>query len=271
VTRQLVGSREYKVMLLPERFAGTESEARAAVAEFWADVGQVLAELDIPTEGSFDEVKAHRRIRFFDTAERSLNGGRYIVRERIDVDNDERQLTLKYRHADRYVCQDRDMDAKPNSDDAETKFEEDVKPPFVSVFSYSTTVRIDGDRRFDRIEDVIDLFPGLDNGLRRADEEGGLEVVRDFCARELVLVGAFLLLGKRDIEAECAMVIWHDDDDETTPPVCVEFSFKYGDDDEDYKGTVTRDAHDVLQALHTRLPEWVHPEPKTKTAFVYGP
>ena len=49
------------------------------------------------------------------------------------------------------------------------------------------------------------------------------------------------------------MVIWHDDDDVTTPPVCVEFSFKYGDDDEDYRGSVTRDAHDVLQALHTKL------------------
>jgi hypothetical protein len=73
--------------------------------------------------------------------------------------------------------------------------------------------------------------------------------------------GANVLLGKRDSEAECAMVIWHDDDDPTTPPVCVEFSFKYGDDDEDYKGTVARDAYEVLHALHTRLAGWVHPDP----------
>ena len=56
-------------MLRPERFAGSDDEARRAVDAFWQDVGRVLAELDIPTEGSFDEVKAHRRIRFFDTAE----------------------------------------------------------------------------------------------------------------------------------------------------------------------------------------------------------
>ena len=82
-------------------------------------------------------------------------------------------------------------------------------------------------------------------------------------------MGASVLLGKRDIDAECAMVIWHDDDDVETPPVCVEFSFKYENEDEDYRGSVARDAHDVLQVLGNRLTDWVHPEPVTKTAFVY--
>ena len=115
---------------------------------------------------------------------------------------------------------------------------------------------------------MVELFPGL--ALEDVDDDLELTNVGNFCARELVLVGANLLLGKRDVEAECAMVIWHDDDDVTTPPVCVEFSFKYGDDDEDYRGSVARDAHDVLQVLGTELTEWVHPEPTTKTAFVYG-
>ena len=269
MTRRLVVSREYKVMLLPERFAGSEDDSRHAVDAFWADVGRVLEEIDVPTEGSFDEVKAHRRIRFLDTAERSLNGHRYIFRERVDVTSDEREVTLKYRHADRYVAQDRDMDSKVKGDDAETKFEEDVKPPFVSVFSYSTSVKIDSDRRFELVEDIAELFPGLSAKLDDLDGGDGLAVVGEFCARELVLVGASLLLGKRDAAAECAMVIWHHDDDASTPPVCVEFSYKYGDDDEDYRGTVARDAHDVLRALATGLPVWVHPEPATKTAFVY--
>jgi hypothetical protein len=257
-------------MLRPERFAGTEDEARTAVDAFWADVGRVLGDINIPTDGSFDRVKAHRRIRFFDTAEGGFNGQRYIFRERRSVETDERQVTLKYRHADRYVAQDRDMDATGKHDDAETKFEEDVKPPFVSVYSYSTTVAIDADRSFGSVGEVVRLFPGLADELRDVDHGGDLDVVDGFCARELVLVGVAVLLGKRDIDAECAMVIWHDDDDETTPPVCVEFSFKYGDEDEDYRGTVARDAHDVLQALYTRLPEWVDPEPRTKTTFVYG-
>ena len=128
---------------------------------------------------------------------------------------------------------------------------------------------ISADEQFGRVEHVIDLFPGLADEIGSVDTAGALRVVREFCARELVLVGAAVLLGRRDIDAECAMVIWHDDDDVTTPPVCVEFSFKYGDDEEDYRGTVTRDAHDVLHVLHTSLSEWVHPEPRTKTAFVY--
>jgi hypothetical protein len=269
MTRQLVGSREYKLMLLPDRFAGSEEEARRAVDAFWTDVRRALDDVGIPTDGSFDEVKAHRRIRFFDTAERGFNGQRYIFRERIDVETDEREVTLKYRHADRYVAQDRDMDAKGKAE-AKTKFEEDVKPPFVSVFSFSTTVEIDADEEFGRVDEVVGLFPALVDDLADTDRDATLSVVSDFCARELVLVGASVLLGKSDIEAECAMVIWHDDDDVTTPPVCVEFSFKYGDDEEDYRGTVARDAHDVLHTLHASLPDWVHPEPKTKTAFVYG-
>jgi hypothetical protein len=32
---------------------------------------------------------------------------------------------------------------------------------------------------------------------------------------------------------------------------------------------VARDAHDVLRAIHTDLGEWVDPEPRTKTVFVY--
>ena len=62
--------------------------------------------------------------------------------------------------------------------------------------------------------------------------------------------------------------VWHDDAGAVgEKPACVEFSFKYGDDQEDYRGSVARDAHDVLQALG-QLP-WVHPKPTTKTALVY--
>jgi len=64
--RQDVTSREYKVMLLPDRFPGAEEEARPQVDRFWTDVGRLLEPLDIPTYGAFDRVKAHRRIRFVD-------------------------------------------------------------------------------------------------------------------------------------------------------------------------------------------------------------
>ena len=89
--RQEVKSREYKVMLRPERSAGDEATARKAIDVFWAEVQQHLKALDIPAEGTFDELKAHRRVRFFDTAAHWLNSNRYVFRERIDVETgDER-------------------------------------------------------------------------------------------------------------------------------------------------------------------------------------
>jgi len=255
-------------MLLPERFAGDDADVRRAAAAFWADVDDVVDGLDIQTRGGFDAVKAHRRIRFLDTQERHLHAHRYVFRERISVERGEREVTLKFRHPDRYVAADRDMDAVGDHR-TETKFEEDVKPPFTSVFSYSTSVELAPDAELATVRDLMDLFPGFAHAVQDIGD-AELTVVRTFCARELVLVGASLLLGRQDVEAGCALVVWHDDDDPATPPVCVEFSFKYGDDDEDYRGTVTRDAHDVLQAMAEQLPLWVHPTPITKTGFVYG-
>ena len=268
MSRLDVKSREYKVMLLPEPFAGGDDDIRRAGVRFWADVRTALEPIDIPTEGSFDEVKARRRIRFLDSVEHVFNSQRYVFRERIDVESSDREVTLKYRHPDRYVASDRDMRAAQTSN-AETKFEEDVKPPFVSVFSYSTTVEVDADVDVTRLSQVLDMFPGLEDELADLDD-CDLTDVDSFCAREVVLVGATLLLGKRDAEAECALVVWHDDGKDDTTPVCVEFSFKYGDDEEDYRGSVARDAHDVLKVLHEQLPDWVHAEPRTKTALVYG-
>jgi hypothetical protein len=268
MSRLDVKSREYKVMLNPEPFTGDEDDIRRIGASFWADVGKALEALDIPTEGAFDEVKARRRIRFLDSAEHVLNSQRYVFRERIDIESSDREVTLKYRHPDRYVASDRDMET-PRERNAETKFEEDVKPPFLSVFSYSTTVEVDADADVSRLSRVVELFPGLADELTDLEDRELIDV-SSFCARELVLVGARLLLGKRDAEAECALVLWHDDGKDDASPVCVEFSFKYGDDEEDYRGSVARDAHDVLKALHEQLPEWAHPEPRTKTALVYG-
>jgi hypothetical protein len=267
MSRLDVKSREYKVMLLPEPFAGDDADIRRVAGRFWADVRRALEPLDIPTAGSFDEVKARRRIRFLDSVEQVFNSRRYVLRERIDVESSDREVTLKYRHPDRYVASDREMGAA-RARNAETKFEEDVKPPFVSVFSYSTTVEVDADVDVSRLSQVLDMFPGLEDGLGDLDD-CELTDVGSFCARELVLAGATLLLGKRDAEAECALVVWHDEGKDDTTPACVEFSFKYGDDEEDYRASVARDAHDVLQVLGERLPDWVHPEPRTKTALVY--
>ena len=170
----------------------------------------MLEPLDIPTEGAFDEVKARRRIRFLDSVDHRLNSQRYVLRERVDIESEEREVTLKFRHPDRYVASDRDMGAAGRGN-AETKFEEDVKPPFVSVFSYSTTVEVDDDVDVSRLRRGHRPVPRTRPTSSTMPSDDELTDVGSFCARELVLVGAALQLGKRDVEAECAIVVWHDD------------------------------------------------------------
>ena len=153
--RENVTSREYKVMLRARLFDGDEQQMHSAIDSFWADLTAALAGMDIPCEGSFAQVKARRLIRFFDTDEHRINADQYIVREREDLDTGEREVTLKFRHPDRYVAADRRMDPA-DARDAKTKFEEDVKPPFVSVYSFSTTQPLQSGSVLGQVQDELD-------------------------------------------------------------------------------------------------------------------
>ena len=267
MARQPVKSREYKVMLQAAPFAGADEAVRATIGRFWADVDAALGERTTNVDGEFGVIKHRRTVRFYDTADHHLHENSYIFRERIDVDTTEREVTLKFRHADRYAAGDRDMDASGR--DAESKFEEDVKPPFTSVFSYSTTAPLGSEERYETLAHVRELYPGLAASLELQWDEP-LHLVRGFSARETVFVGGDVLLGADQVAAPGAIVVWHDDDDPTTPPVAVEFSFKYGDHDEEYNGSLALAAFDFLSFLHTELPTWVNPKAQTKTGLVYS-
>jgi hypothetical protein len=265
--RQEVKSREYKVMLRADRFGGPDDAVRARIAEFWADLGRALGDQETSLEGAFGEIKHRRRVRFYDTEDHFLHESSYVFRERVDADTGAREMTLKYRHPDRYVAADREMSAA--GEEAETKFEEDVKPPFASVFSFSTTTAVGPEDAFDTLRHVAELYPGLPDALDDLPEHVPLHLVGDFSARETVFVGGEVRLGRHQVPARCAIVMWHDDDDPNTPPVVVEFSYKYGDDQEDYGGSLARDAHDLLQMLFSALPKWVSGKALTKTGLVY--
>jgi hypothetical protein len=267
--RQDVTSREYKVMLRASLFDGDDAAMRQAVDRFWSDVAKALEPLDIPTTETFSEVKARRLIRFFDTDEHMLHGDSYIVREREDMATGEREVTLKFRHPDRYIAADRSM-AAAKASEVKTKFEEDVKPPFTSVFSFSTTQPLESGQVLKQMSDVADLFPGLADALEDLPHDAPLVLVKDFVGREVVLEGAQLLLGSRDMAADCALVVWYDEGEMDTTPVVAEFSFKYGDEEEQYRASVAKDAYAILGLLQNGLTDWVDPNPRTKTAFVYS-
>jgi hypothetical protein len=265
-----VTSREYKLMLRPAPFRGDEETLIDAARTFWSDYVEMLGDLVLSEEGTLETVKHRRDIRFFDTVDHQLNRSDYAFRERIERGGDHdgrREATLKFRHQDRYIARGRDLD--PADDDrAETKFEEDIKPPFLKLFSYSTKQRIDDDVPLATLGDVARLFPGLENDLDGYDDAKPLAVVGGFTAHEVVIGGGELRLGRDPgEEAECALVVWYGEHAED--PAVAEFSYKYADDHEDYGKKVAARAFDAF-AMVQRLEDWVDPDSLTKTRFVYS-
>jgi hypothetical protein len=266
---QKVTSREYKVMLRPGRFKGTEKALLWAASALWRDFSRHVATIAVDTSGDFDAITTRRSITFYDTRDRRLNNFRYIFRERREADSRDRDFTLRFRHFDRYVAQDRQMEASPPVD-AKTKFEEDIKGPFVSLYSFSTRISVRDDTTFKTLEDIRRRFPGAADRIDGFKDDARLSAVNGFTARELVVTGATLQVGRTPkVDAECALIVWYDEKRAREKPVAVELSYRYGDKEEAYGGGATRRAFEIFNVLQTKLTKWVDPKPRTKTAFVY--
>jgi hypothetical protein len=268
--RQKATSREYKVTLRPGRFKGDEKKLLNAASLVWRDFSTSVAEVVVDTHGGFEHIKVRRLITFFDTSKQGIQKAGYILRERRDFKRSEREVTLKFRHPDRYIAQDRDMNVM-DSWDAGTKFEEDIKVPFVSLYSFSTTFTTGDGALLGELGDLLQLFPDLRRRMTDFREDDELTAVRNFTAHERVLCGGNLQIGKTPkVEAECALIVWHDHHHRPDTPVAVELSYRYGDKNESYGGATTQRAFNVFYMLQTELRRWVDPRPRTKTAFVYG-
>ena len=270
MARPRVVSREYKVMLRPNRFTGDDGSVLQAAGAFWRDFTRATAGIAARTDGALARPGSQRLINFLDTRLRGLNAGRYIFRDRRDLGSDRREVTLKFRHPDRHVAANRDMDPARKRKHARTKFEEDIKAPFVSLYSFSTTVRVGDGMSFSSVGDVARIFPDLCQQCETLGPEEPLELVNGFTARELVVGGGTMRIGRKPAtEAECALIVWHPQQGRRTQPCAVEFSYRYGNDAEEYDGA-SRPAFEVFDALQTKLGAWVDPKPRTKTAFVYN-
>ena len=130
-----------------------------------------MADVALGTKGDLAAVTSRRVISFFDTATRHLNTCHYIFRERRDVESRRREVTLKLRHRDRHFAQARDMSAK--GEGRAHQVEEDIKAPFQSLYSFSTTIEVDDERSFGSLKDVARLFPDMGKRiLDFADDRG---------------------------------------------------------------------------------------------------
>src|SRR5262245_51173452 len=266
--QQKIVSREYKIMLRSKMFTGAEKALLGHAHALWCDVAGKVGPVALGAAGDLCRSKTERLISFHDTAKRWLNDACYVFRERRAENGSGREITLKFRHPDRFLAQAREMRA--NASDAKTKFEEDIKAPFVSLYSFSTTVAIDASAAFTKLRDVSRLFPDLTKRLDNAGDTELLHAVRKFTAREIVIDGATTQIGKTPhVDAEWALIVWYNAHGEEGKPVAVELSYRYGDKDGEYGGGVTRRAFDVFDTIQSKLKRWVDPNPMTKTAFVF--
>ena len=266
--RQKIVSREYKIMLRPKLFRGPENALLGHAHSLWRDVTDKIGPVALNAAGDLSRIKIRRHITFHDTRKHRLNQAGYIFRERRAETGAGREITLKFRHPDRFLAQAREMQAKASS--AKTKFEEDIKAPFLSMYSFSTTVAVDANAAFTKVRDVLRLFPDVAKRMEDADDSKPLRTVNDFTAREVVIDGATMQIGKTpNIKAEWALIIWYDTHGKSERPVAAELSYRYGDKSEEYGGGAARRASDVFNAIQSRLQRWVDPHPMTKTAFVF--
>jgi hypothetical protein len=266
---QSVGSREYKLMLRPSKFKGDETELLESTSKLWSALAAIIVTHAVAVSGTADTKTKRREVSFLDTADHWLRSHDYVLRQRVDQDSDERKVTLKFRHPDRYISQDRDM--SPADDlEKDMKFEEDIKPEFLKLYSFSSNTIPPADTKLTTLADVAALYPGLPAAVDEFPETEKLRKVGGFTAYERVVKGTgFQIRKDPEVIAECSVTIWYTGKSDDTP-VVAEFSFKYEGDEKTYSAKMAQRAYNAFMAIQSQLGSWVEPKSITKTGYAYS-
>jgi hypothetical protein len=281
----VIDSREYKMMLDKDHFAGSAPEQ--AIDGFVRDqlvpaVRQSFgddAAVELRKKGL--DPKERRLVRFWDTQACGLSGHGFALRERVDLDahdrpGDEHELTLKFRSPDLFMAAA--MGLADHAGDDDSKFEEDmgalaIRNAEVTTVAFPASSRSQFSRSFGRtvaadalprdLGDVERLYPGFADDLLLV--AGTVDMAATLASgpsyRELVYESSKLAVAG-GTKAEVALTIWYRAAD--AAPALAEISFKYHTDEGVVTGETARRARDLLLALEA-LP-WADPAAPTKTA-----
>jgi hypothetical protein len=238
------------------------ADRKKAPATFWEEVSGCCVPMEgAERNGEFGSIKK-REIMFLDTRDRTIRQNGFVFRQRIDVEREKTEYTLKCRSPDRYVAAGANVDAGDGVK-AKRKLEEDIGSPFVSRYSHSSTVA--GPKEAPRtLNAAAKLFRSL--GALRHDGESCSGKVKLFPTTsirifERVLTGPVLVFGK--VEAEFALILWSDGPDGR--PLVAESSFRYEDDDSVETARFAMQFFLAMQRL-----DWCLPRARTKTQHAYG-
>ncbi len=259
-------------MLSPRRFRGDEQQILTKAGVFWNDFRQAIQPFTKDTIGELDTIVHRRVIRFYDTSNYQLRLNDYVFRERRDIQTGEREVTLKFRHPDRYISQDRNMDARKIGR-GKTKFEEDIKPPFLKLYSFSTKQKLKNDKELKKLKELVFLFPDLANKIDYNDQnkDEKITIVGNFTAHEIVISGAkFKIRNSPKLDSECALIAWYNNDKSHNIPEVVEFSFNYRNKKENFTRKMSVRALKIFESLQDELKSWTSLKSKTKTAYIYS-
>jgi hypothetical protein len=288
-------SREYKLMLQHEQFAGT-SPAQAvarytrdqlvpAVRESWGEeAGKELSEKGL-------QLDKQRLIQFRDTHDCLLSRHGFALRARAELNEQgqpkaHQELTLKFRSPDAFLPAGLNLKVREGAEKLESKLEEDLGPVAVrtgqdvgiaakprtarSQFSRSTSQTVKPNAAPTTLGEIEILYPNFKDDLYALAGHVSMsdQLVGGPLYRELVYKSSKLELAV-DFKSTFSLTIWYEGDDNLTKPSLAEISFSYKTKD----GHVSSDAAQRSMALLLSLQDlsWADPGAPTKSALVACP
>lgn len=255
-----ITSREYKLILSADRFRD-----RSFGSEALQEVAVLLLEKNgarVKTQSAEET----RRTWYLDTADFDLRHAGYILRIRYEDEDRKYKIALKHRTRDRLLAGDADVSSTAPKD--KPKFEEDLLPPFRSIFSRSNAFKDRTLPDLDTVKDAEDVFPGLKKLAIPGKTK--LEKVNGFEAQEI-----FRKLAKaefdKDTEVKIGLSFWYPQGSKTDRqwPLIAECAFDF---DAEKKGNfdlkTVRGANGFFRSLQNQ-PGWLNLAGTTKTRFAY--
>jgi hypothetical protein len=276
----MIDSREYKLLLIPENFAGDPS---TRAAEFWnGRLKPIIAtHLDRRENGESRAKKSfefhhQRRVSFRDTAGCILSTAGFSYRERTNWTAETGpaatvETTLKFRSPDIFLSTASRFEGP---DDAKSKFEEDISISSQgsgtrSGYSYSVSQKQPVASLATSLQGALDAYPGSFQwleSLSATPPQPDASLAAGPAFAELVYSKAFVDLG-HNTDAEFDLTLWYPSDAASRDqPAVVEISFGYDTDDGEVDRRVTLRASKLFAAMQGELAAWIAPGSQSKTA-----
>ena len=214
--------------------------------------------------GSFSLSK-DRHVIMYDTCAKTLYNDHYIFRMRRNTDatsHDDWEGTLKARSSSESITNS----MRPNVNKCcgscdggieENKFEEDINLDNGSKYSFSQKCRIKASKNINKIGDVTDTWPDMEDVYDRNDQEEALVKVGE--ATECVYKGFDIEFDGNEI-GEFAVTLWYDSPTSSNPALA-EISF-----------SMDNPATDEAECFWDAMNNFAHVDGNsfTKTAWIYN-